>query len=259
METTRIERALRQGPPEPQYREAAMGLVLARADRRRASIVASFTRLGVGIAAAVVLTAAGVLILVALLRPPGGIVGGLQPTGSPTLAPVAASPTRVAASPTNPVVVPVTAPPSTPTPTGTPAPSSSPGATATGQCDLTWAVGRVEGAAGSRYINVDAVNHGSGECAVGAMLSVTLTAADGNEIATGDSVNPQVLQVPPGGQVTGFVQWTNWCQTRPPTNPLTLTIHANAGDVALQFSADQPPCNAPGRPSDVTPLQLSTP
>jgi hypothetical protein len=249
MDMNRIERALRQGPPEPLYRGTSMNLLLAQADRRRGPTLASFTRLAAGLTAAIVLTAAGALLLMVLLRPsPAPLVGGPPDSGSPVPSATVA-PTAVAPAPGT---------GSTP-PDSTVSPPGSPTGTNTTQCDLVWTIGRVEGAAGSRFINVDVVNNGSATCILSALIGVRLTASDGSVIAEAAGGNSPAVLVEPDGRVTGFVQWTNWCHARPPTPPLTLAI--TEVDPAPQLSpvtpADPPPCNAPGKPSTVTPLQVS--
>lgn len=253
MDTNRIERALHQGPPEPLYRGTSMNLVLAQADRRRGPTVASFTRLAAGLTAAIVLTAAGAVLLVALLRPaPPTAVSGPGGTSSPgalgTTLPTPATPAPPTEGPP---------PPATPTAEG-PGPTETvqPG----GPCNLGWTIDRVEGAAGSRYINVDVVNLDNPDsqmiCSVPSLIGVTLKAADGSTIASTPPQGGPTLELKPGAHATGFTQWTNWCKSEPPANPLTLVIQDRDG-VPIEFTSDPPPCNGPGKPTTMTPIELS--
>jgi hypothetical protein len=95
-------------------------------------------------------------------------------------------------------------------------------------------------------------------CTVGARAGVSLTDAGGTLLADTPTPNGPSLDIAPGGHATGFTQWTNWCGTKPPANPLTIRVHPQGGtEPLLSFTSDPPPCNAPGNPSIATPIDLS--
>jgi hypothetical protein len=223
--------------------------MLAGADGRRGWTVMSFTRVGAGIAAAVAIALIGGLLLLALIRPPSPRVGDPVMTASPGPVPTASA---LAGTPSP-------APSAPPTTPGNPGPSATPvGATTGPSCTLTWSVGRVEGAAGSRYINVDVTNE-AGTCDVAELLEVRITAGDGSVVAASDAAAGGRFQIPAGGHATGFVQWTNWCGAGAPAEPLTLVVRdaGRLASLALNVPSGPPPCTSRAKPSSLTQLQLS--
>lgn len=252
MDETRIERALRQGPPEPNYRPINLRETLMQADRQSTS--RSGPRLATAFAAAVGALAVGLVLMVLIFRP-----GFTPQVGGPTTSPSASPPPSAvivapSASATAPSAVPSGPPPSS---TAVPTPSQQPSASAVADCHLKWTIGRVEGAAGSRFINVDVVNDSSVACSGSSVVvGVTLRSPNGSVIATAASENGPIFQVQPGQTASGFSQWTNWCGPMPP-GPLTLSILAEGAGEPLPFTTDTPPCTSPGKPSNVTPLTMT--
>lgn len=236
MDETRIQRALREGPPEPFYQPVNLRVRLMAEDRRTRSR-STRLRLGTAWAASLAALAAGILVAVLILREPSAPPPGGMASPSPSASALVSAATGLSATP-----------------------PATPGASPIAACQLRWSLGRVEGAAGSRYINTDAVNHGPGSCTIAALVGVKLVAGDGSVIAQSTGGNAPTVRVAPGGHVTGFVQWTNWCPARPPAAPVAVVISEVDPPVTLgPVDASSPPlCNATGKPSAVSPLQLSS-
>jgi hypothetical protein len=277
MELTRIERALRQGPPsEPLYRPIAMSELLTKdlraarvgsptfvRDAERRPPVWALLRTVSAAALVAVVVLAGVLAL----RSGGyfGVGGPSSPVPTPT-APPSPSPTD---SPT-PTATAIPTPIQTPTPT-TPraAPrESGPGSQIPGRCaaqDLTLAVDTTEGAAGSRFIGATITNDTSAGCDVLAELSAYIVDGANDAIVQSDPVpaDTGTLHLEAGGSIAGVLQWTNWCGDAP-RRPLTLQVRIDDGsgpavvEAPVPADAEPPLCNDPGAaPGTMSPFRLT--
>lgn len=219
MDRNRIERHLREGPPnEPAYAGRrftppmeAPSMSVARPVVRAA--VPSF-------AAALLVVIGAVLVLLLRTGQPGPLPGGVVVTPSPTPSPVA---------------------------------TATPVADRCTENELHLTVTSVEGAAGSRILNFTIRNDGPARCAI-AVSRAAIVDRGQTPAKTLVAVTPKPTpsaSLAAGGKVDGAARWSNECARA--TGPLALTVDARAGTtlsgtVPGDTSFAVPPCNGPAGP-----------
>jgi hypothetical protein len=206
---------------------------------------------GTNLAGALVLVAA-VVIAVAWLGRPGGNGGvGSVETAAPTAAvtPAATASPSPSPSPT-PTATAVPNPTATSKPTATPAPSA---------CDPAKLAARItswEGAAGSRFANVELTNAGPQTCTIRALDKPQYVDGKGSVLIDGPTPSgAAVLTLAPGDVVKTAVQVSNYCGPNP-APPVSVAFVQSGGGrfVATPVSSTDttvPPCNGPGQPAVV--------
>ena len=219
MDRNRIERHLREGPPnEPAY---AGRRFTPPMEAPSMSVARPVVRAAIPSLAAALLVVIGA-VLVVLLRAgqPGPLPGG--------------------------VVV-------TPSPTASPAATATPIADRCTENELHLTVTSVEGAAGSRILNFTIRNDGPARCAITVSRAAIVDRGQ-TPSRTLVAVTPKptpAATVAAGAKVDGAARWSNECAKA--TGPLALTLEVKAGTalsgtVPGDTSFAVPPCNGPNGP-----------
>jgi hypothetical protein len=220
MDRNRIERHLREGPPnEPAYAgrrfiapPEAPSMFVARPALRTAvpSLAAAF----------VVLVGA---VAIVLLRAGAPIGPGTDPGGGTT---------------------------ATPSPTASPVPTATPVADRCTENELHLTVTSVEGAAGSRILNFTIRNDGPARCSLSVSRAAVVDQGQ-TPAKTLVSVAPKpapTAAVAAGSKVNGAARWSNECATARGPLALTLAVKSTttlSGTVPGDTSFAVPPCNGP--------------
>jgi hypothetical protein len=225
MDTNRIERHLREGPPnEPVYAgrrftpplEASSMLVARPAVRAAVP----------SLAAALLVVIGAVLVVLLRAGQPGQLPGGVVVTPSPTASPGA---------------------------TASPVATATPVADRCTENELHLTVTSVEGAAGSRIFNFTIRNEGPARCAITVSRAAIVDRGQ-TPSRTLVAVTPKptpAATVAAGAKADGAARWSNECSKV--NGPLALTITTKtgttlSGTVPGDTSFAVPPCNGPGGP-----------
>jgi hypothetical protein len=152
----------------------------------------------------------------------------------------------------------------TPSPTAVPTatPTASPEPTASiGACDPAELAARItgwDGAAGSRFADVELTNAGTATCTVATMWQPQLVDGAGNVLIDGAAPTASdVLSVTAGAVLRAVVRTANYCGPDP-LAPVGLAFVTSGGGgrvVAVPLSATDtsgvPPCLGPGSPGEI--------
>jgi hypothetical protein len=221
MELHRIERHLREGPPdEPAYagRRFSPPAELSPMTLSRPVLRAAAPSLA-GVLVALLVVGLALLGLLRAGQPDQGGPGGIVP-----------------------------APTATPSPSATPSPTES-GCTAN---ELRLTVTSVEGAAGSRILDFTLRNDGPAGCAL-VVSRATVVDRGASPARTLVAVEPSpapAVTLQAGSSVDGAARWSNQCGA-PPRGPLSLTVDVTpgttlSGSVPGEIGSSVPPCLGAG-------------